>query len=311
MKDCDFAIGSGGGNVLERLCLGIPSLTMSFADNHVAVLGDLIKGKHIEHLSNPNKDSLKSKIIKVVKKPAKIIKNTKSISGIVNNCGARSVAEIIMKRKLKIAILTDKNSWINKYKDLFINKLGEVNCEIKWMHELNEDMAGDICFLIGCSCIINSDNRSRHRHNIVIHESQLPEGKGWSPLTWQILEGKNEIPINLLEAEEKVDSGVIYLRDKIKLNGTELIDEIREKQAICSLNLSIKFVKNYPSITDSGIKQKGKSSYYRRRSPKDSELKINETISNQFNLLRVVDNKKYPAYFVRNKKKYKIMIKEV
>jgi len=38
-------------------------------------------------------------------------------------------------------------------------------------------------------------------------------------------------------------------------------------------------------------------SFYLRRRPEDSRLDPDKTIREQFNLLRVVDNEKYPAFF--------------
>ncbi|HGG0417971.1 TPA: hypothetical protein ACJFE8_002771 [Clostridium sporogenes] len=38
------------------------------------------------------------------------------------------------------------------------------------------------------------------------------------------------------------------------------------------------------------------------------KLDINKTIKEQFNLLRVADNEKYPAYFMFNNKKYIVRI---
>ncbi|EOB2070111.1 formyltransferase family protein [Campylobacter coli] len=49
-------------------------------------------------------------------------------------------------------------------------------------------------------------------HNIVIHASNLPQGKGWSPFFHQVIEGKNEITFSLFEADDKVDNGDIYLQ---------------------------------------------------------------------------------------------------
>jgi methionyl-tRNA formyltransferase len=31
-----------------------------------------------------------------------------------------------------------------------------------------------------------------------VHESALPQGQGWSPMTWQILEGASPIPVTLI-----------------------------------------------------------------------------------------------------------------
>ena len=44
-------------------------------------------------------------------------------------------------------------------------------------------------------------------------------------------------------------------------------------------------------------KQKGRPSYFKKRTKKDSEININKNIKSQFNLLRIVDNDNYPAFF--------------
>ena len=54
--------------------------------------------------------------------------------------------------------------------------------------------------------------------------------------------------------------------------------------------------------------QKGKITNYRRRKPTDSKLNINKSLKEQFNLLRIVDNKKYPAYFEYKDQKYILKI---
>ena len=53
---------------------------------------------------------------------------------------------------------------------------------------------------------------------------------------------------------------------------------------------------------------KGKGSFYRKRTPEDSELDIDKTIREQFNLLRAVDNNRYPAFFKLNGQKYTLKI---
>ena len=72
---------------------------------------------------------------------------------------------------------------------------------VVWKHNVSQVGNGDIVFYLSCGQIAPVDMLSRNKHNLVVHESALPDGKGWSPLTWQIIEGKNEIPITLFEAE--------------------------------------------------------------------------------------------------------------
>ena len=83
----------------------------------------------------------------------------------------------------------------------------------------------------------------------------MPNGKGWSPLTWQILEEKNRIPITLFEANKEIDSGDVYFKDFIDLDGSELNTEIKRKQGEKTIILIIKFFENYSKIKS--YKQKG------------------------------------------------------
>ena len=54
--------------------------------------------------------------------------------------------------------------------------------------------------------------------------------------------------------------------------------------------------------------KKEKVLFLKKRSPKDSKIKIKKSILSQFNLLRSVDNKNYPAFFFIYGKKYFIKI---
>ena len=168
---------------------------------------------------------------------------------------------------------------------------------MQWTHEVNDLQGGDICFYLGCGQIVPCSVLSRFKHNLVVHESDLPQGKGWSPLTWQILEGKNDIPVTLLRAVKKVDSGDIYLQEWLHFNGCETIDQLRHAQAKVTISLCQQFIKEYPDVLTQARPQTGKSSFYPRRSPQDSELDPQRSLIEQFNLLRVVDNERYPAFF--------------
>ncbi|SHG34319.1 methionyl-tRNA formyltransferase [Fodinibius roseus] len=205
---------------------------------------------------------------------------------------------------MKIQILIDNpNSWIIPYAQQLVDELSSEH-ESKLVHESSGVSEGDILVLLGCGEIFK--DLELNEHNLVVHESDLPRGRGWSPLTWQILEGKDEIPVTLFEAVDEVDAGPIYFQKTITFEGHELVDELREKQARATIKLIKKFINQYPNIE--GKPQKGEATYYSRRTPKNSELDINKTIEEQFNLLRVCDNERYPAFFYRNGRKYKIKI---
>ena len=156
--------------------------------------------------------------------------------------------------------------------------------------------------------IIKKDFLRLNRHNLVVHASALPKGKGWSPLTWQILEGKSCIPITLFEATEHVDAGCIYLQEEMHFDGTELIDDLRDVVGAATCSLCLAFVREYPSILQKAREQSGEESFYMRRKPEDSRLDLDRSLRDQINLLRVVDNERYPAFFEWKGKRYYIAI---
>jgi len=207
---------------------------------------------------------------------------------------------------MKITLLVDNiYSWYYPFA-IELHKELSVKHEVCLVHKASEVLRGDCAFYLSCETIIKKDVRQRNRHNLVVHSSPLPAGKGWSPLSWQILEGKNEIVSTLFEAVDKVDAGDIYFQDTIIFDGSELIEELHEKQGRVINSLVKKFVKQYPNI--SAKKQEGTESFYAKRFPESSELDVNKTIAEQFNLLRVVDNERYPAFFKMHGHKYIIKI---
>jgi len=204
-----------------------------------------------------------------------------------------------------IQILIDNNkSWMMDHVQEIIKKLIKLNHKVNLVHDSSKIQKGDILFLLSCENLFKS--LELNKHNIVIHASDLPKGKGFSPMTWQIIEGKNEIPLTLFEANSKIDSGKIYFKEKICLNGDELIDEIRDLMSDKIYKLIIKFIKNIDCLKSTN--QNEEESFYRRRNPSDSFIDINKTIKEQFNLLRVVDNERYPAFFIKDNTKYYIKI---
>jgi methionyl-tRNA formyltransferase len=206
---------------------------------------------------------------------------------------------------MRIQILTDNpSSWIISYAEQLIFQLKNLGHQVSHLYNHDEVCEGDILCLLSCEKKFKELNLNKF--NLVVHESALPRGKGWSPLTWQVLEGKSEIPITLFEATDEIDGGKIYLIKNINLDGSELVDELREKQGQGTIDVILDFVNNFSQIT--GIEQNGDSSYYPKRTAKDSELDIDKSIAEQFNLLRVCDNERYPAYFFKNGIKYFLKI---
>ncbi len=211
--------------------------------------------------------------------------------------------------KLAISICSEKLSWVNKAIPslLFAWIKQKHNCS--WVHNAEELEKGDICFYLSYEKIVNKKTLKKFRNNLVVHASDLPKGKGWSPMSWQILEGSKRIIVTLFEAKEKVDSGNIYLQLSKKLNGYELIEDLRAYINDITTSLCKDFVKGYPKSLKKAKAQGGKETFYPRRLPEDSRLDFNKSIEEQFNLFRIADNDRYPAFFEINGHKYYLLIK--
>ncbi|WP_341501706.1 formyltransferase family protein [Gallaecimonas sp. GXIMD4217] len=205
-----------------------------------------------------------------------------------------------------ISLLVDNDSWILPHVQALQTALADLGYAASLCRHADQVRPGIACFMLGCVSLVPEEVLARNKHNLVVHESALPQGRGFAPMTWQILAGRNSIPICLLEATAEADAGPIWLRDSIELDGSELCDEWRRRQGEATVRLCLDFVQRYQSLQPQA--QQGEASHYRRRGPADSELDPNLSLAEQFELLRVVDNERYPAFFHYRGRRYRLAI---
>lgn len=209
---------------------------------------------------------------------------------------------------MKVTIIIDNpSSWFVSYGMTLRDKLDALGHDSKLVHAYEDISEGDCLFLLSCTSIVEREVLLRNSHNIVIHASALPKGQGFSPLTYQILEGLSTIPITLFEAVEKVDSGPIYITDTLTFEGHELREELDRVLGEKIVEMALRYIAEYPGT---GRPQVGESSWYKRRKPEHSELDPHKSIVDQFNLLRVVDNERYPAFFKHKGHTYTLKIEK-
>lgn len=168
-------------------------------------------------------------------------------------------------------------------------------------------VGGDILFLISCHELIGKDVQALYKATLVIHASDLPLGRGWSPHIWQVLEKQQLIKITLLEAADMVDSGAIWTQVDLRLEGHETFAEINAKLFDAELALMDFAVLNLDNIEPRP--QDGRApTYYPKRTPADSRIDPRQSIADQFDLLRVADPERFPAFFELHGHRYLIHI---
>ena len=212
---------------------------------------------------------------------------------------------------MKISILcTDPDHPVIKSLQIWMGDMSSKGYSATLVFDKAELQGGDILFLVSCSQMIRNAERKKYTATLVLHASDLPKGRGWSPHIWSILDGANQITVSLLEASEPVDSGAIWLKTKFTLEGHELLPEINVKLFAAELLLMTQAVEQFEAIKP--IEQVGDpGAYMSKRSPADSQLDPNKTIAEQFDLLRVIDSQRYPAFFNYRGKQYLIKIEKV
>lgn len=183
----------------------------------------------------------------------------------------------------------------------------------------------DFLFLVSCSQIIDKETRSKFKHVLVLHASDLPEGRGWSPHIWDILAGKQTLTLSLLEAQDAVDTGDVWQKRHIPLQGTELYDEINHLLFCAELELIEWALDNAEQVTpqaqrasttsltaqNAGLNDgwaKQTPSYYPKRTAQDSLIDVDKSIAEQFDLLRVCDPHRFPAYFIYKGQRYTLTL---
>jgi methionyl-tRNA formyltransferase len=182
---------------------------------------------------------------------------------------------------------------------------------IELVREKSNLSGGDLLFLISCSEIIKKDVRKKYNKTLVIHASDLPNGRGWSPHVWQIIEGETPICVSLLEAEDNVDSGDIWHQIKLDIPRHFLFDEINNALFEAELALMDFAVNNMPSVVPREQSTEIKPTYYPKRAPNDSQLDPEKSIKSQFDLIRVCDSERFPAFFELYGKKYAVKLEKI
>ena len=183
--------------------------------------------------------------------------------------------------------------------------------KINLIYQKEELKGGDILFLISYPEKIIEKQRSKFKKTLVVHASDLPKGRGWSPHIWEIISGHDEITITLLEAEDEIDAGDVWKKNIVRISDSSLYEEIDQIIFREEINLMDYAIMNFNNIKPISQKLMGEPTYYRRRKPIDSELDPHKNIAEQFNLIRVCNPDRYPAFFKLNGCTYQLQLKKV
>jgi len=139
---------------------------------------------------------------------------------------------------------------------------------------------------------------------ICIHESSLPKFRGGSPIQNQIIRKVTKTHSTAFLMDEGIDTGDIVFQKPLSLEGSisEILNRmIKNDYEIINNIIKGKFIRR---------KQKGISTKFKRRTPKESELKtLNHSKKYLYNFIRMLADP-YPNAFIKIGKR-KVTFKSV
>ncbi len=128
---------------------------------------------------------------------------------------------------------------------------------------------------------------------VIFHMTDLPYGRGGSPLQNLIVQDISKTKITALQAISEMDAGPVYLKRQLSLKGSA--QEIYERAA------GIIFQDMIPYILKHSPKprlQQGHPVYFQRRNPQDGNIGLLKDLKKIFNFIRMLDAPGYPKAFV-------------
>lgn len=127
---------------------------------------------------------------------------------------------------------------------------------------------------------------------IIFHMTDLPFGRGGSPLQNLIMRGIYETKITALRCVEEIDAGPIYLKKPFTLFGSASEIFLRATKVIEEMIVEI--VKKLPEPKS----QIGDPILFKRRKPAEGNLDKAESLDQIFDLIRMLDADGYPRAFI-------------
>lgn len=123
------------------------------------------------------------------------------------------------------------------------------------------------------------------------HMTDLPYGRGGSPLQNLILRGHTDTKLTAHQMVEELDAGPIYLKENLSLEGTA--QEILER----ACNLSAQMIGVICNTEPEPTEQEGDIVIFERRTPEMSQVPEGLTDQEKYDFIRMLDGEGYPPAF--------------
>ncbi|MCS6808080.1 MAG: methionyl-tRNA formyltransferase [Bacteroidota bacterium] len=131
---------------------------------------------------------------------------------------------------------------------------------------------------------------------IIFHMTDVPFGRGGSPLQNLILRGIYETKISALRCTKELDAGPVYLKRPLSLYGSA--EEIYMRAAEVIEEMIVEIVTTHNIIP---VPQQGQVVTFTRRKPEESDISDVDSLEKVFDYIRMLDAEGYPRAYLETK----------
>jgi len=129
---------------------------------------------------------------------------------------------------------------------------------------------------------------------ICFHMTDVPYGRGGSPLQNLIVRGHKKTVLSALRMEEGIDTGPVYFKEPLRLEGTA--QDVFRRASKQSWRMIAYFISENPLP----IPQKGEVTLFKRRKKEESLIPEGLSLEQVFDYIRMLDAPDYPKAFIEN-----------
>jgi methionyl-tRNA formyltransferase len=129
---------------------------------------------------------------------------------------------------------------------------------------------------------------------VIFHMTDLPFGRGGSPLQNLIVRGIKTTKMSALRCSETLDSGPIYFKRDLALDGSA--SEIFARAAAVIESMIEEILERQPIP----VEQIGEASVFQRRTTSQSDLASVNNLETAYDYIRMLDAADYPAAFIES-----------
>lgn len=130
---------------------------------------------------------------------------------------------------------------------------------------------------------------------VCFHMTDVPYGRGGSPLQNLIIRGHRHTKLSALRMTHDFDAGPVYLKEDLCLMGNA--EEIYIRATYLSAEMIKRIIREQPEP----VPQTGEPTIFKRRKPEESEIPSIGSLEALYDFIRMLDAEGYPYAFLKYK----------